>query len=159
MQKTEKCDTFPKNPILWEEGDFSSPVVRGEDVFLKAGGRVSQEWLTACKEERALTADLMDQIADLSNLTTALRQVVNNGGSAGIDGMTVTELREWFNHNWRGLQSSLLDGSYTPMGVRGVRIRKPKGGYRQLGIPKLLSYYMSSQFDLGMFWYMPIKYP
>jgi group II intron reverse transcriptase/maturase len=126
---------FPKDLILWEEGDFSSPVVRGEDVYLKPGGRVSQKWLTACKEERALTADLMEKIADLSNLTTALGRVVKNGGSAGIDGMTVNQLKEWFNHNWQALQSSLLKGTYTPSGVKGVRIRKPKGGYRQLGIP------------------------
>jgi RNA-directed DNA polymerase len=82
-----------------------------------------------------LTVDLMEKIVDLSNLTTALRQVVNNGGSAGIDGMTVTGLKEWFNHNWQELQSSLLKGTYTPSGVRGVRIRKPKGGVRQPGIP------------------------
>ena len=151
MQKTVKYPESPRDPILWGEGDMGSLVVRGGDVYLKPKGRVSQEWFTACKEERVLTAELMDKIADLSNLATALRQVVSNGGSAGIDGMTVTELKEWFNHNWQELQSSLLDGSYTPSGVRGVRIRKPKGGYRQLGIPKLLSYYMSSQFELGMF--------
>jgi len=135
MPKTGKCGEFPRDPILWEEGDFSSPAVRGEDVYLKAGGRVRHQWLTTCEEERALTADLTEKIADLSNLATALRQVVKNGGSAGIDGMTVTELKEWFNHNWHELQTSLLKGTYTPSGVRGVRIRKPKGGYRQLGIP------------------------
>ena len=135
MQKTGKYPESPRNPMLWGEGDIGSPAVRGQDVYLKANGRVRLQWLTACKEERALTGDLMEQIADLSNLTTALRQVVNNGGSAGIDGMTVTQLKEWFSHNWQELQSSLLDGSYTPSGVRGVRIRKPKGGYRQLGIP------------------------
>jgi RNA-directed DNA polymerase len=135
MQKTEKYQEPPRDPILWGEGGIDSPAVRGEDVYLKANGRVSHQWLTACEEERALTADMMDQIADLSNLATALRQVVSNGGSAGIDGMTVTQLKEWFNHNWRELQTSLLNGTYTPSGVRGVRIRKPKGGYRQLGIP------------------------
>ena len=135
MQKTGKYQESPRDLTLWGEGDIDSPAVRGEDVYLKPKGRVSHKWLTACKEERALTAELMDKIADLSNLATALRQVVNNGGSAGIDGMTVTQLKEWFNHNWQELQSSLLDGSYTPSGVRGVRIRKPKGGYRQLGIP------------------------
>ncbi len=135
MLKTGKYHESPRDLILWGEGDIDSPVVRGEDVYLKAKGRVSHKWLTACKEERALTAELMEKIADLSNLATALGQVVSNGGSAGIDGMTVTELKEWFNHNWRELQSSLLEGSYTPSGVRGVRIRKPKGGYRQLGIP------------------------
>ena len=135
MQKTAKYQESPRDPILWDEGDIDSPAVRGEDVYLKPKGRVSLQWLTACKEERALTADLMEQIADLSNLTTALGQVVSNGGSAGIDGMTVIQLKEWFCHNWQELQTSLLDGSYTPSGVRGVRIKKPKGGYRQLGIP------------------------
>jgi group II intron reverse transcriptase/maturase len=135
MQKTGKYQESPRDLILWDEGDIGSPNIRGEDVYLKPGGRVSLQWLTACKEERALTAELMEKIADLSNLTTALRQVVNNGGSAGIDGMTVTQLKEWFSHNWQELQTSLLAGSYTPSGVRGVRIRKPKGGFRQLGIP------------------------
>ncbi len=114
---------------------MGSPVLRGEDVYLKPNGRVCFKWLAACKDERALTDDLMEEIAELSNLTTALRQVVSNGGSAGIDGITVNRLKEWFSHNWQELQSSLLNGVYTPSGVRGVRIPKPKGGYRQLGIP------------------------
>jgi len=135
MQKTGKYQESPRDPILWGEGDMGSPVVQGGDVYPERNGRVSLQWLTACKEERALTTDLMDRIADPSNLVTALRQVVSNRGSAGIDGMTVTELKEWFNHNWQKLQSSLLNDTYTPSGVRGVRIPKPKGGCRQLGIP------------------------
>ena len=135
MQKTVKYHESPRDRTLWGEGDMGSPVVRGEDVYLKANGRVSLQWLTACKEERALTADLMERIADPSNLVTALGQVVSNGGSAGIDGMTVTELKEWFTQKWLELQASLQSGTYTPSGVRGVRIPKPKGGYRQLGIP------------------------
>ena len=141
MSKTGKYLESPRNLILWGEGDMGSPAVRGGDVYPEPGGRVSQQWLTACKEERALTADLMDEIVDLSNLATALRQVVSNGGSAGIDGMSVTDLKEWFNGHWQALQASLLNGSHIPSGVKGVRIPKPKGGYRQLGIPKLLSYY------------------
>jgi RNA-directed DNA polymerase len=135
MQKTGKYPESPRNPILWGEGDMGSLVVRGGDVYPKPGGRVSLQWLTACEEERALTADLMEKIADLSNLVTAMRQVVSNGGSAGIDGMNVTELKEWLNGHWQELQRSLTEGTYTPSGVRGVRIPKPKGGYRQLGIP------------------------
>ena len=135
MQKTVKYQESPRDRTLWGEGDLGSPATRGEDVYLKANGRVSPQWLTACEEERALTTDLMDRIADLSNLVTALRQVFSNGGSAGIDGMTVAGLKEWFTHSWQQLQRSLLSGSYTPSGVRGVRIPKPKGGYRQLGIP------------------------
>ena len=135
MQKTVKYQESPRDRTLWGEGDYGSPVVRGEDVYLKANGRVSLQWLTACEEERALTVDLMERIAEPSNLVTALGQVVSNGGSPGIDGMTVGELKEWFTHHWQTLQSSLLEGSYTPSEVRGVHIPKPKGGYRQLGIP------------------------
>jgi RNA-directed DNA polymerase len=135
MQKAGNYHGSLRNPILWEEGDLGSPALRGEDVYLKPGGRVSKKWLTACEEERALTSDLMEKIADLSNLSTALGQVVSNRGSAGIDGMTVTELKEWFIHHWQELQLTLLEGNYTPSGVRGVRIPKAKGGYRQLGIP------------------------
>ena len=76
MPKTVKYQESPRDLILWGEGDIDNPTVRGEDVYLKPKGWVSQQWLTACKEERALTADLMEQIADLSNLTTALRQSV-----------------------------------------------------------------------------------
>jgi len=135
MTRTGKYLESPRDRTLWGEGDMGSPMVSGEDVYLKAGGRVSRQWLAACKEERALTVNLMESVADLSNLTTAMRQVVNNRGSAGIDGMSVSELKSWFNHHWRDLQSALLSGSYTPSGVKGVRIPKPKGGYRQLGIP------------------------
>lgn len=77
----------------------------------------------------------MRRVADLSNLAAALRQVVQNGGRPGIDGMTVSELEHWFQRNWRPLSESLLDGSYEPEGVRGVEIPKPSGGTRQLGIP------------------------
>jgi group II intron reverse transcriptase/maturase len=49
--------------------------------------------------------------------------------------MSVAELKVWFIHHWQELQSTLLEGNYTPTGVRGVRIPKAKGGYRQLGIP------------------------
>lgn len=120
---------------LWAEGDRGRPAVRGSDVFAGPAGRVRREWLAACAEERALTQDLMDQVADLSNLAAAMRQVVQNGGSPGIDGMSVEELQDWFDQNWRALQASLLDGSYEPDGVRGVEIPKPGGGVRQLGIP------------------------
>lgn len=135
MPKTGKYQESPRDRTLWGEGDIDSPSVSGGDVYLKPGRRVSRQWLAACEEERALTSNLMGEIADLSNLIAAMRQVVSNGGGPGVDGMKVTELKEWLNHHWRELQTMLLTGAYTPSGVRGVRIPKPKGGYRQLGIP------------------------
>ena len=50
-------------------------------------GAVNPVWLSACKEERALTAEVMKEIASLPNLQKAYVSVKKNGGSAGADGM------------------------------------------------------------------------
>lgn len=98
-------------------------------------GAVSPEWLSACKEERILTAGIMEQIASLSNLQKAYRNVKKNRGSGGIDGMDMKGLHVWMRSNSNALQADLLHGNYKPTAVRGVQIPKPQGGYRQLGIP------------------------
>jgi RNA-directed DNA polymerase len=49
--------------------------------------------------------------------------------------MSVYTLHEWIRTHKHELMASLLDGSYEPQPVRGVRIPKPGGGERQLGIP------------------------
>lgn len=107
----------------------------GTDVFSSGSGLVRDEWLSGCKEERALTQDLMSDITDLKNLDAALRQVISNRGSAGIDGMTVDELRDWLNSHHRELQRQLMTGTYQVTAVKEVLIPKPDGGKRQLGIP------------------------
>ena len=95
--------------------------------------------------------NLLEQVVDMRNMTKACRRVVKNGGSPGVDGMKVDTLWPWLQRNHTRLTESLLEGSYSPQSVRLVEIDKPGGGKRGLGIPKLLSYYMSSQFVLGMF--------
>ena len=101
-------------------------------------GQVRQDWLSACTEERALTSGIMEEIVSSLNLLRSYRKVVSNGGSAGTDGMTVKELKEWLRKNIKQLQTQLLSGTYQPKPVRSVRIPKPKGGYRQLGIPTVV---------------------
>lgn len=100
-----------------------------------AANRRTEEWLADCKEERTLTTDLMERVAVLSNLIQACRKVITNGGRGGVDGMEVEELREWFGQHHETLREELLSGRYHPQAVRGVKIPKPKGGFRQLGIP------------------------
>lgn len=109
--------------------------VGGSDVFCKSGGRVSDEWMSSCAEERALTKGLMAKIVEPSNLVAALRQVVSNNGSAGVDGMSVGALREWFSGHYQQLQTQLIRGTYQVQAVREVHIPKPNGGVRTLGIP------------------------
>jgi RNA-directed DNA polymerase len=106
----------------------------------RTGGTVSpplgrQQAFTAFDQQRALTTNLIEQICDPTNLVRAYRRVRSNKGKPGVDGMTVHQLADWLRANHRALTASLMDGSYRPQPVRGVRIPKPGGGERQLGIP------------------------
>ena len=92
----------------------------------------------AWPQERALTRHLMEEVTGSANLNRAYRRVKANGGTAGVDGMDVSELRAWIADNRERLIASLLDGSYRPQPVRGVQIPKPGGGMRQLGIPTVV---------------------
>lgn len=118
-----------------EEWGQGSQEVKGTDVYCTGSGGVREEWLSRCREERALTSDLMSELTSLSNLTASLKRVISNGGSAGVDGMDVKELRTWFNDHHKTLTDQLTTKSYRVNQVKGVKIPKPKGGYRQLGIP------------------------
>lgn len=118
-----------------ESQEQLSLFVEDVPVWYGSNGKVSPKWLSACEKERNQTRDLMEQIAAPANLHEACRQVVRNGGSSGVDGMTVKELKEWLKGNLDQVHRQLLEGQYQPQSVRGVRIPKPKGGYRQLGIP------------------------
>lgn len=78
---------------------------------------------------------LLGKVVERANMWTAYHRVVSNGGSAGIDGMTVKELKNYLKENWTHIREELLNGRYYPQAVRGVHIPKPSGGMRQLGIP------------------------
>jgi len=118
-----------------EEWGLGSQKVEGRDVYHAGSGRVREEWLSRCREGRALTGDMMSMIADLSNLGLAMSQVISNKGSSGVDGMQVGELREWLSEHHTQLVYQLKRNTYEVSPIRGVKIPKPKGGYRQLGIP------------------------
>ncbi len=109
--------------------------VEAVPVWYSQNGKVNPKWLSACKEERTLTSHLMEGIADSLNVTKACQKVVSNGGSSGVDGMKVEDLKEWLGEHLSKLQEELLSGTYQPQAVKGVEIPKPGGGKRQLGIP------------------------
>ena len=106
--------------------------------------------LTEADQPRALTGRqetesvrvakfLMERVVERSNLNRAYRKVRSNKGSAGVDGMTIDQMRDWIAEHKEVLIASLLDGSYQPQPVRGVQIPKPGGkGMRQLGIPTVI---------------------
>jgi RNA-directed DNA polymerase len=90
------------------------------------------------KEDRHLTEDLMTEICSKSNLRRAYKQVKRNKGSAGVDGMTVDDMHDYFKTHIDELIAALLDGSYRPQKVLGIHIPKPGGGSRELGIPTVI---------------------
>lgn len=93
----------------------------------------------AWTEPLALTRMMMEQVASSANLNQAYKRVKANKGAPGVDGMTVADLRGWIADNRERLIVSLLDGSYRPQPVRGVKIPKAGGkGMRQLGIPAVV---------------------
>lgn len=101
-------------------------------------GRVSQGWLSACAAERASTRGLMELIMEPLNLMRSYRKVLSNAGSAGVDGMSVKELRGWLRSNYGCLKQQLEQGIYKPEAVREVEIPKAGGGVRKLGIPTVI---------------------
>jgi len=105
------------------------------DVYHTSSGRVREEWLSRCEEERALTKDLMKEVTNLSNLLASLKRVKSNKGSSGVDGMEVKDLPRWLNSHYKSLTNLLETNEYRVSKIRGIKIPKPKGGYRQLGIP------------------------
>ncbi len=90
------------------------------------------------KEDRHLTEDLMEKICSKSNLRLAYKQVKRNKGAAGIDGMTTDAMHAHFKTHIDELIRSLLNGSYKPQDVLGVKIPKADGGSRLLGIPTVV---------------------
>jgi len=87
---------------------------------------------TTGKEEK--TMGLLEEITAESNMALARQRVKRNKGSAGIDGMTVQELDQYFMVNGAVIRQSIMDGKYRPQPVRGVEIPKDNGKKRQLGI-------------------------
>lgn len=81
---------------------------------------------------------LLAQVLERANLQRALKQVRQNKGAPGIDGMTVDELPEYLRHHWLEIRAQLEAGQYRPQPVRRVEIPKPDGKTRPLGIPTVL---------------------
>jgi RNA-directed DNA polymerase len=90
------------------------------------------------KEGHDLPAMTMEEVADERNLRSAFNRVASNQGAPGVDGQSVTEVREHLGVVLPSLNAALLDGSYRPGMIRRVWIPKAGGGQRGLGIPNVI---------------------
>ena len=84
------------------------------------------------------TTELIERLVERGNMLEAYARVVGNKGAAGVDKMTVEDLKPWLQTYWLEVKERLLTGTYRPEVVRGVEIPKPNGGKRQLGIPTVV---------------------
>lgn len=80
----------------------------------------------------------LEKILEPHNLTEALKQVVSNKGTPGVDGMAVDELESFIRANPGLLSHAIRDGSYRPSPVKRVYIPKDNGDKRPLGIPTVV---------------------
>lgn len=111
------------------EGEARPPRAKGVETDTAACG--SESPVEAVRGE-------MEAVCDPENMKRAYRQVVGNKGSAGVDGMTVDQLREYLKAHWPEIREQLVSGTYRPKPVRRVEIPKADGGKRKLGIPTVL---------------------
>jgi len=105
-------------------GEASTRAMRGSESFEVMGET----------ESLAATEYMMEEVLSKENLKEALSKVMENGGAAGIDGMTVDKLPAYLKDNWKRIRKELKEGTYAPRAVRRKEIPKV-GGVRQLGIP------------------------
>jgi RNA-directed DNA polymerase len=125
-----------KQQNIQRELDFSSALT-GEARGV-AGEETESLMATSGPESPARTDRLMEEVCERENLKEALRQVKSNKGSAGVDGITVSQLTDYLKQHWPVIREQLLNGAYEAKPVRRVEIPKPDGGVRKLGIPTVL---------------------
>ena len=78
---------------------------------------------------------IRDRIVTKPNLNKASIEVIRNGGSAGIDNISIPEFNKNYKTYMRELYRELKENRYTPKPVLRVFIPKGDGRKRPLGIP------------------------
>jgi RNA-directed DNA polymerase len=107
------------------EGEFPRVSGEGTEPFMAGYGPESQ-----ASDER-----LMEAVCEPENVERAMKRVMANKGSPGVDGVRVDDLPKYLAKQWPTMREQLLAGTYKPSPVKRVEIPKSSGGVRELGIP------------------------
>ena len=78
---------------------------------------------------------LIDKVYRVKNLEAAYERVKENGGSAGVDHVSVEDFGKNLERELKKLSAGIQEGTYRPQSVKRVHIPKAGGGKRPLGIP------------------------
>jgi RNA-directed DNA polymerase len=109
-----------------EETESNGPPASSTAVATRSKPERKRKWYS-----------LIDKVYALPNLKRAWRQVAENDGAAGADGMTIGKFRENVEERLQELAADLGNKTYRPKPVRRVYIPKTGGGQRPLGIPSV----------------------
>src|SRR2546429_9271407 len=122
-----------KQQNIQMELDFSSALT-GETRGV-AGEETESLMATSGPESPARTNRLMEEVCERENLKEAMRRVKGNKGSAGVDGITVSQLSDYLKQHWPVIREQLLNGTYEPKPVSRCERPKPDGGGGKHGVP------------------------
>ncbi len=90
------------------------------------------------KKRKRDTSHLIERVLHPSNLTLACKEVVQNKGAGGVDGMKVSELKAHLDSHSNQLVKQAMEMQYLPQPIRGKDISKGGGKTRPLGIPTVI---------------------
>lgn len=132
MDKSKKLQRKQKT-------QYRDQVVKVE-VELQGKSKVQSNFMVlpnreSVNDETFDTSMLLEEVLERNNMLLALKRVISNKGSHGVDGMKIDELREHIKKHWDTIKAKILESKYNPSPVRRVEIPKVDGGVRLLGIP------------------------
>ena len=81
---------------------------------------------------------MIENVVNIRNMQLACIHVVQNKGSAGVDRMPVSALKEFVLKNRPQIADALKKGDYGAQPILGVSIPKSNGKMRLLGIPTVI---------------------
>ena len=90
------------------------------------------------KERDGSMSEMLEKILSDENMRLAKKRVYANKGAGRVDGVTVRELDEYLSKNWASIKQQIRERKYRPQPVLRVKIPKPSGGVRKLGIPTVV---------------------
>lgn len=84
-----------------------------------------------------MSTKLLEEILDKRNLHEAMKSVIANKGSYGVDYMKCTDLERYVQEHGAEICNKIRRRKYKPLPVRRVQIPKGDGTKRNLGIPSV----------------------